>query len=131
MADLKWSKYVKRNDLILLSLITVFVVGSFVIQAYCMMNKGSTIEIEVNGKSYGQYSLAEDQEIPILIDQKEVNTLVIESGAAYMKAATCPDHLCVKQGAISGRGQSIVCLPHRVIVTVTGGDEAEMDSMAK
>ena len=44
-----------------------------------------------------------------------------------MKDADCPDRLCVKQGSISKNGESIVCLPHKVIVTVTGGDGADYD----
>ena len=40
-----------------------------------------------------------------------------------MTHADCPDQICVKTGSISRSGQSIVCAPNRVVVTVTGEDK--------
>lgn len=44
---------------------------------------------------------------------------MIRDGKADMKEADCPDKLCVHQKAISAENESIVCLPDRVVVTVT------------
>ena len=41
-----------------------------------------------------------------------------------MEEADCPDRLCVRQGAVSRVGESIICLPHELVVTVEG---EEMD----
>jgi hypothetical protein len=38
-----------------------------------------------------------------------------------VEAADCPDKLCVSHREIFREGESIVCLPHRVVVTVTKG----------
>ena len=38
-----------------------------------------------------------------------------------MKSADCPDQVCVHQGWISDSTVPIVCLPHQVIIEVTGG----------
>ena len=48
------------------------------------------------------------------------NTLVIEDRAAWMEDALCPDHICVDMGKIRYSGQSIVCLPNRVVVSIEG-----------
>ncbi len=119
-----------KNDLILLIFLTVFIVVLFFIQISFSLNKASIISVEVDGQKYGEYSLNEDQVIPIEIKGKTVNVVTIENGSAYMSEATCPDKLCIKQGSISSRSQSIVCLPNRVIVTVTEGKETEIDSMS-
>lgn len=47
-----------------------------------------------------------------------------------MISATCPDHLCIKQGAINKKGQSIICLPHKLIVEVVSGGEKQQDDQA-
>ncbi|WP_440248169.1 NusG domain II-containing protein [Catenibacterium faecis] len=47
-----------------------------------------------------------------------------------MISATCPDHLCIKQGTINKKGQSIICLPHKLIVEVVSGDEKQQDDQA-
>ena len=46
--------------------------------------------------------------------------LLIENGTARMTEASCPDHVCIDMGVIRYTGQSIVCLPNRLVVTVRG-----------
>ena len=64
----------------------------------------------------------------------------IEDGQAYMEEADCPDGYCMEQGGISGQKQTIVCLPHKLVVEVirqndtdskTVGDELVPDTIAK
>ena len=50
---------------------------------------------------------------------------------ADMKEADCPDKLCVHQKAISAENESIVCLPNRVVVTVTNSKKEGMDGFAQ
>jgi len=45
--------------------------------------------------------------------------------------ADCPDRLCVKQRAISKQGETIVCLPHRLIVKIEGGDAPDVDGVVR
>ena len=47
------------------------------------------------------------------------NTIVIEKGQAYMIDADCPDKICEKMGKISKPGETIVCLPHKLIVEIS------------
>ena len=46
-----------------------------------------------------------------------------------MEEADCPDLLCVHQKAISKEGESIICLPNKVVVTIRGGEETELDAV--
>ena len=48
-----------------------------------------------------------------------------------MVEADCPDKLCVHQKAISKNNETIICLPNKVVVQVTSGEESEFDSVAK
>jgi hypothetical protein len=65
-----------------------------------------------------------DTTISIVRGDIETNVLVIQDGYAYMKEADCPDGLCIHQGRIHKAGQSIVCLPNRVVVTIESDDVA-------
>lgn len=47
-------------------------------------------------------------------------TVHIEGGEVWVTDADCPDKTCVAVGRISRAGQSIVCLPSGVVVTITG-----------
>ena len=46
------------------------------------------------------------------------NTVIIENGQAYMTDADCPDKICEQMGRISKPGETIICLPHKIIVEV-------------
>ena len=44
--------------------------------------------------------------------------LVIFDGKADMESADCPNQICVHHSAISHTGETIVCLPNRVVIEV-------------
>lgn len=87
-------------------------------------------EVTVDGQVYGVYSLDQEQTVEIRIDGEVGNVLWIRDGKADMTEATCPDRLCVHQAAVSKEHETIVCLPHRVVVEVKGGDEADIEGVA-
>lgn len=94
--------------------------------------KGAYVEVTVDGKLYGTYSLMEEQEIPIKGKEKVTNTLTIKDGKAKMTDADCPDHLCMHQKAISKENETIVCLPNKIVVKVIDTQEKqEFDSIAR
>ena len=46
------------------------------------------------------------------------NLVVIENGKCFIKNADCRDGICVSRGKINKVGESIVCLPHKLIVEI-------------
>lgn len=79
--------------------------------------KGDQVQITVNGEIYGTYPLEKDQTIEVTEGEFH-NVIRIEDGQAYMEEADCPDGYCKEQGRISGQKQTIVCLPHKLVVEV-------------
>ncbi len=59
----------------------------------------------------------------------EGNTICIEKDGVYMKKADCPDRLCVHSGRITSPGESIVCLPNRVMVEIVN-KSSDVDAVA-
>ena len=92
---------------------------------------GAQVKITVDGTLYGTYPLDKEQEIAIEKDGVVTNRLLIRDGVADMIEADCPDKLCVHQKAISKTGETIVCLPNKVVAEIVGSDESELDSVAK
>ena len=92
---------------------------------------GRWVVVEVDGRKTARYLLAEDCAVVIEGYGGGRNTLVIEDGSAHVTDASCPDKLCEKQGQISANGETIVCLPNRVVVTVGGGKGAALDGLAE
>ena len=88
---------------------------------------GNQIQITVDGVVYGTYSLEKNQVIEVKEDDF-YNRIRIQDGAAYMEEANCPDGYCEEQGKINGRTQTIVCLPHKLVVEVLDVNGLEDDN---
>lgn len=61
------------------------------------------------------------------------NFLAVDGKRVWMQAADCPDQICVHHIPISGTGESIICLPHKLVVGITGGtdEEGSLDGITK
>lgn len=98
---------------------------------YLFSQMGESVRITIDGTVYGTYPLNEDREIPVEQGGTVINVVQIEHGSVRMEQATCPDELCIRQGAISRERQTIVCLPHKLVVEVYGNHEQEYDTVSQ
>ena len=44
--------------------------------------------------------------------------MIIKDGEVYMQEADCPNQICVHHAPISHKGETIVCLPNRIIIEI-------------
>ena len=121
-----------KNDILFLSILSALLLVFLVVFILLTTGEtGSMVEITVDGELFGTYSLEKEQTIDITNQKGTVtNVLQISKGQASMREADCPDHLCIKQGKIAYGGESIVCLPNRVVIQVKSDEKAEFDSVA-
>lgn len=130
----------QKNDI---KLVVVLLVIGFVIMGIMQLLKqeGGEAVVTVDGEEIASYSLDKNGSYEITGVDGGKNTLVIEDGQAYMSQADCPDELCVKTGRVQYDGETIVCLPHKVVVTIqsdekakvkeSGNSEMDIDAVAK
>lgn len=113
-----------RNDIILVVslLLAVSLIG---IAVFLSGEDGEYVSVTHNGNPWGEFSLAKDEEINIVTGESGecYNVLVIKDGEAYVKEASCPDGICSSHRPISRTGESIVCLPNRIVITVKASQE--------
>lgn len=117
----------KKNDCKLMAIIIGVAVLLLLWKSLKEDGKENVIQVKVNGVLRGEYDLSEDRELDI----NGTNHLVIKNGKADVTDAKCPDKICVKQKPISKNGESIVCLPNKIIITVVEGKEDELDAVVK
>ena len=118
---------IKKKDFLFGGGILAVALVLFLVMKVTGSEAGNRIQVTVDGEVYGTYSLTEDQ----VIEVKEgdfYNRIRIEDGKAYMEEANCPDGYCERQGKISGGAQTIVCLPHKLVVEVLEADDTSRDS---
>jgi len=111
-----------RFDIVIIALLLII---SLVFLGVNLLSRkgGATVEVEIDGEKVATYELYKNGEYVL---GGGTNILVIENGEAYLSFADCPDHTCVKTGKIRYVGQSIICLPNRVAITVRG-DSPDVD----
>ena len=121
-----------RNDIILIAAI-LLVAAVGLLYLFVFRSGGDTVRVTVDGELYGVYSLSEDITEDIITgkDSSNFNRLIIRDGKAYVESASCPDGICVSHRPIYRNGESIVCLPNKVVVTVfTENDTSSPDIVA-
>lgn len=114
----------KKNDWILGGAVAGAAVLLLLFQFLRGAGKAETVAVTVDGELYGTYALSEDQ----TVDINGTNRLVIRHGSAWMEWADCPDQICVNHSAVSREGESIICLPNKVVAAVRGSEEAGVDA---
>lgn len=120
-----------RNDVLFIAVL-LLIVALAGAAFFFLRGEGDSVTVSVDGKHYGTYPLRTDLTLSIRTgagDTQE-NLLVIRDGHAYVESATCPDGICAAHKPISREGESIVCLPHRVVITVHTTDGEEPDIIA-
>ena len=103
----------KKRDFLFAAVIILLAAASFLF-IKLRSSGADTVRITVDGQLFCEKSLYEDCEIDI----NGTNTAVIENGSVYMKSASCPDKLCVKEGRARDSSKKIICLPNKVIIEV-------------
>ena len=91
--------------------------------------KGNTAVVTIDGREYGRYDLTEDQTV-IIENEHGRNVILISNNTLQMTEADCPDKYCVSKGTISNVGETVVCLPHRLVAEIIseGGEEPLVDA---
>ncbi len=98
--------------------------------AFWPKGAGNTVTVTVDGVKTGAYALDRDLVQPIAGYGGFQLTLVVSEGKAHVEDSACPDLICQHHSPISRSGEQIVCLPGRVVITVTG-EEAEIDAVTQ
>ena len=117
----KISKY--RADIIVIAAI-ILASLAFVLVSSLLRSDGTYVEITLDDNTVLKYPLAVDATYEL---NGGTNVLTVKDGVAYMSYSDCPDHTCENTGKIKYVGQTIVCLPNRLTVTVIGTSDNSVD----
>ena len=85
--------------------------------------QGGEAVVRRDGCEVARYGLAVPGEYRIE-SEGDVNVVEVADGRVRVTDANCPHADCVRQGWIDVEGQAIVCLPHRLSVSIEGAGPA-------
>lgn len=114
-----------RNDIIFISVL-VALITAVALGVLLFSRDGDTVIVTVDGQIYGEYSLDTDRRVEI-VNGESHNLLVIEGGKAFVESASCPDGICSSHRPVSKDGESIICLPNKVVVEIRARGQEQPD----
>ena len=107
-----------RNDMLLIAALLLLCGLIFAVRT-CRSEKGKYAVVEIDGAVVDVFLLAEYTEKSYREGEELLNRIRIENSEAAVLEASCPDQICVHHKPVSKAGETIVCLPHRFVVTIT------------
>lgn len=108
------NKKILRDIILALSLVSLSLVAFLIFRT---QQNGDFVSVTIKGAEKLRLSLNIATE-RIIETENGNNILKIENGKASISDADCPDLLCAKHRAISKTGETIVCLPHSLVIRV-------------
>lgn len=84
---------------------------------------GECAVVYQNSQAVKTISLKKDATYTFESEDGGINVVSVENGEIFVKEADCPGQDCVNRGKISQNNESIVCLPHKLSITVHTGEK--------
>ncbi|MBQ8924018.1 MAG: NusG domain II-containing protein [Lachnospiraceae bacterium] len=110
-------KIISKKDVIFIIVLLTITMMIFIFMRISR-STGYNVKISADGKTVKTLSLDKDTEY-VFESDKGYNIIIIKDGAVYVKEADCPDKICVNHKKISNVGETIICLPHELVVEIT------------
>ena len=117
----------KRLDLILIAGVLVLA-GIIYLVFLGSAEDGAKAVITVDGQVVQELPLDEDTTYRVETPEG-YNIVEIKDGWADVIEADCRDGLCADQKRVHKTGETIVCLPHKMVVTIEAGTENTVDAV--
>lgn len=108
----------KKADLLLVVIVLIAAAGIYFFTS-AGAKKGGGVEVTVDGESKAFLPLDENDSIRI-DTENGYNVVTVQDGKVMVTEADCRDQICVEHKKIAKTGETIVCLPHKLVVTITG-----------
>ncbi len=109
-------KIISKKDVIFIIVLLAITMMIFIFMRISR-SKGYNVIISADGKTVKTLSIDKDAEY-VFESDKGYNIVVIKDGAVYVKEADCPDKICVNHKKISNVGETIICLPHKLVIEI-------------
>jgi hypothetical protein len=103
---------------ILITSLSIILCRAFAFKSYDQ----KILEIYVNNNFYQEIKFDNNTVKTFMITSDlGWNEIAINTGRVQISDSNCIDRACVKTGFIENDGESIVCLPHRLVVKISEG----------
>lgn len=120
------SKKVKTGAIVLICMVAAIAV-IYVVMNYVNVKIPDKVIVTVDGEVKFTENINENKVLKVEGYQGGYNMVKIENGKVNVYEADCSNQVCVNTDTITKSGETIVCLPHRVVVEISGSS-SEVDA---
>ena len=121
----------KKKDIIIIAAALLCALALYLVSQVSLGAEASSVVVTVDGREMLRRPLAMENSYEIAQEDGSVNVIRVEDGAVFMQEANCRDGLCIRQGKMKNGAKTIVCLPHKIVVQLTGdapvSDNSDLD----
>ena len=110
----------KKRDLLLIGAALIAALALYLVSQISAGGGAATVVVTIDGEEAYKWPLAVENTYEVRQEDGSVNTIRVEGGAVRMLEANCRDGLCIRQGRMKNAAKTIVCLPHRLVVRISG-----------
>lgn len=126
-------KTLKKLDIVIIILLFILSFTPNIIFSKTISNSNKLVyaSIKIDGKLYDNIPLSTNKGEKKLNIKTPTgnNSILIRDNIIKVISADCKDDLCVKQGEIYKVGESIICLPHKLIIEIKGDEKDSSSDM--
>lgn len=117
----------KKGDKILILIFLLVAIG-FALFFFLRAEEGGVARVTVDGEVKAELPLSKDT-LYRVETETGYNVIQIQDGYAFMQEADCRDQVCVEHKKIHLTGETIVCLPHKLVVEIVGAEKNQYDTV--
>ena len=115
------SKLFAKGDLLLIAIILIVSLG-ISLHLFSSKDNPTVAELYINNKLAKVIPLSQEGYFKYKYDNVSFSVDVKE-GRVRISESNCPRKVCVHQGWISHSGESIICVPNKVVVKIRGEEK--------
>ena len=111
--------FFKKADIFIYALLVLLGAGSLLL----LKNgpQGAEAVVRVDGDVAARIQLTEAYQESVIETSYGTNRIAVEGGKVWVKESDCRGQDCMHFAPISRSGQTIICLPHHLSITIEGG----------
>ena len=128
---MKLSDEIRRNitkgDIVLIVSVLMLSLVLFV-TSFASGNENLRAEIYVGGQMAHSIALSEVAD-SYTLNENDCQLLVEKDGVSFVYS-DCGDKLCIKKGKLKNQGDTMACVPERVVVIIKSDSKKQIDGVA-
>ena len=112
--------FARKSDIIIIAVIILAAAG-FLLFRHSVSSESCVASISVNEKTISEIDLSKTADREFTLKEIQGPVFEIKDGKIRVKSSDCKNQICVNTGFIASPGETIVCLPKKLVIEIKDG----------